>query len=223
MSSPAVPQPPQQPAPPPFDPTELLKFLREQAQANRDSLREEAAANRWWNENKVNYKSLLMLSMVAPPQSQRFDTISLYDELRHDESSMAQTLRKDWSLTLERMRSLAISRNNDSTTELIRKMGRNSCSDVAKDFDLRLNEWNTRPEIQVHDDYGMWEMEFLRTCPSDPKLLRRIGAFMTQTHSLYQRYGDVMVVNKWAGASLDPFDNQSIQDWWKKNETRYSN
>ena len=46
MSTPVNPQLPQQPAPPPLDPMELLKFLREQAEANRNALREDALANR---------------------------------------------------------------------------------------------------------------------------------------------------------------------------------
>ena len=185
--------------------------------------------SKWWEENKSHYKELLLLSIAETPNSFGLDVISLYDEVKKVGSVAPPILQKDFKTALEGMRSLAIQHNSDSPDSLVKNLGRNTCSSVDADFTARLNtdySWsNAEHELSQTStpDYGMWELEYVRTCESNIQLLKQISKVMAQTHFLDRRYGATMVVNKWTGSNLDPFDTKAIQNWWEQNKSTVGN
>jgi hypothetical protein len=185
--------------------------------------------SKWWEENKPFYKELLLLSIARTPQPLGLNTISLYDEVKKVENVAPSSLRKDFESALEGMRSLVIQRNSDTRDSLIKNMGRSDCADVRRDFTARLNteiSWsNIAHELQQQSspDYGMWELQYLRTCPSDTQLLKKVAAVMADTHLLERRYGATMVINKWTGSNIDPFNSKAIQEWWVQHKGTLGN
>ena len=184
---------------------------------------------KWWKENKPIYKELLLLSIAKTPQPFGLDTIRVYDEIKKAGNAAPPSLRKDFESALERIRVLVAQRNSDTRDSLIKNMGRVDCADVGKDFTARLNtefSWsNMSHELQQQSspDYGMWELQYLRTCPSDTQLLKKVAAVMANTHFLERRYGAAMVVNKWTGSNLDPFETNAIQEWWTQHKGTLEN
>jgi hypothetical protein len=180
----------------------------------------------WWDSNKDHYRYLQLLSIVAPPGSTRFDLISLFDEVLKQKQVAPQTLQHEFSLMLERMRVLAEHRNSDSHDSLVKKMGRSTCSEVEKDFTIRIGtEWNESKysmEVRGEDDYGMLELQFLKNCDSDSDIARKLAPFIAQSHYLERRYGAVILFNKWTGSQLDPFDSNNIRKWWNSNKGSYT-
>jgi hypothetical protein len=182
----------------------------------------------WWGHNKSHYKELLLLSIANTPPSDTslyygLNTIRLYDEVRKVEMTAAPSLQKDLKSALERLRSIAIQHNSDSPETLAKNVIQRNCSDVEKDFSIRLNssEWSAKTELIQSSipNYGMWELEFVKTCESNAQLLKQISTVMVQTHLMDRRYGATTVVNKWTGSNLDPFDTKAIQDWWEHNKS----
>jgi hypothetical protein len=185
--------------------------------------------SKWWGENKPSFKELLLLSIAKTPQPFGLNTIRLYDEVKKVGSVAPPSLRRNFESALEGMRSSVIQHNSDTRDSLIKNMGRSDCADVRRDFTARLNtefSWSDMSrelQQQSSPDYGMWELQYLRTCPSDTQLLMKVAAVMANTHFLERRYRAAMVVNKWTGSNLDPFDSSVIQEWWKQHKGTLEN
>ena len=185
--------------------------------------------SKWWEENKSHFKELQMLSFSETAQGIGLNTIRLYDEVERTRNAAPPFLQKDFKATLDRMQSLAIRHNSDPLPALEKNMGRNSCSDVIADFLKRLKSDSWTPERELAQsqspDYGMWELQYLKTCepPADPLLLKQVSALMVHTHLLERRYGATMIVNRWTGSNLDPFDTKEIQGWWVQHKSAWGN
>jgi hypothetical protein len=183
----------------------------------------------WWEENKSHNKELLLLSIAATPQYLGLNTIRLYDEVDEIANVAPPFLQDNFKSALERMRSGAIQHNSDSVAALTNNMKRGptlSCDEVERDFSLRLDqEWKMELELKQTSipDYGLWELEFVKTCPSNAAILKKISVVMAQTRLLDRRYGATMLVNKWTGSTLDPFNTKAIHEWWDHNKATLGN
>lgn len=171
----------------------------------------------WWREKESTYPSELLLSRLSAFSGG--DMSDLYDEISRVRANSPPAQRKPLDHALAVMRSEASSQ--PALPILKKNLGRDSCTEVGNDFDLRMQEWNRRPEIETNDTYGTWEIQFLQACPIVPRYLHLIVGFATTSHTLSRRYAAAMVLNKWVNANLDPFNTKGIQDWWVEHKAEY--
>ena len=106
--------------------------------------------------------------------------------------------------------------------QLGRRTGRYSCPDVEGDLEARLHLYREKPAQEYLDEQGRhYIIEYLKTCPIDTKLLPQLAEFAANTRRLSAFYGAIMVINKWTGSDIDPYDQGSFRNWWAAHKANY--
>jgi len=174
----------------------------------------------WWKSNEPNRDALVLLAFAKEDISYD-NSLRLYEDIQRYEKNSEASLAKEFHDILTRMRSEAVTSNTDPLPKLEKQLGRHSCPDVEGDFEARLRSYHVSPNSEEYDDHGLWETEYLKTCPVEIKLLPQVAEFVASTHRLNTRYGAITVVNAWTGSNLDPFDAVSFKNWWVAHKADY--
>lgn len=180
-------------------------------------LLETGALSEWWKQNEANYKTLILLSRANFYISENLSSVTLYDEIIQQLVPHATPpLKKALGASLAQMRSDA---GRPLHTELLARLKKEtSCARVARDIEGDLPNWDP-DDIQLNRGERD-QLAFLATCAIDEHMLPLIAAYAAKTHVLNARYWAVMIVNKLAGATLDPFNTSDIHNWWEKHNTK---
>jgi hypothetical protein len=113
------------------------------------------------------------------------------------------------------MRRQASGPSEESPSRLKTRLGRDSCESVKADLALRLSDWTKQQAyLQLSEDYGIYEIAFLKSCPADPQYLHEVANYASSSPSLSRRYGSVVAINTWQGTHFDPLDTTEFQKWW---------
>jgi hypothetical protein len=88
----------------------------------------------WWKENQSNYRALELYAWTRWLQGR--DSAALYHELERSLATSPPSLKDAIGEALHDMRELA-KLGQDTPAELSRKLGRDTCTDVQKDFAIR--------------------------------------------------------------------------------------
>jgi hypothetical protein len=174
----------------------------------------------WWKSNEPNHDALALLSCVRP-SAWAGDGISIYEDIQRYEKNSPPSLATEFRKVLTRMRSESANRNKSTTAELERLTRRSSCSEFEGDFETRLRSYREHKASEEGDYLGLYDIEYMKTCPISITLLPQLAEYATTTRRLSVLYGAILVVNQWTGSSLDPYDQASVKDWWAAHKGEY--
>jgi len=188
-------------------------------QINAFSLSEPETLRQWWQTHKVDYPALKLIAMANSKQfTGGIDSVYLYDQLQLIKTSYP-SLHSQIEETLSKMEAEAVSPSRESIDSLKKEMGRDSCVEVERDSLARLREWNggrhDLPDSESPASYGVWEIEFMKSCAADHTYLTAIAEYAVHSQSMKRRYAAIQTINAWEGLHLDPMSTTDLKKWWE--------
>lgn len=181
--------------------------------------------NSWWNINEPYQEAIALVSFERAGYFT--DEAFIYDKLQTIKKEVPAPLRQFIVEAISRMKDQAAksgltSAHPEFKKDIEQELGWRSCADAETGTKAVSNQFLAEQDEQANGSASL-ALLYLQQCPADLDLVPVIADYAVHTRHLSSRYGAVVIVNGWLHTQIDPFEADSIKEWWTNNRTRFRN